>query len=147
MPAIYSFEENASGSFSLYERSEFLITFTRDSFRPTLESLCRSSNWVGSILRLFLKKYPPLRVEPVRTHFDRVLNKHHESGLAEYLRSKGFRVTERIDNVSDAEIITFLESKGYIVQGLLEGSYYDSTENLGDADVKSNKQEVYHCPS
>jgi hypothetical protein len=61
--ARYSFENLGSEVYELYEYGVFLLRFSRDSFRSVSESFAvkesRSSHWVGSVLRLFLKKFPP----------------------------------------------------------------------------------------
>jgi len=103
----------------------FSVRFSRDTFRESLTALGRSSNWVGSILRILLKRYPSPYPVYSRSSFERAVDVYGESGFAEYLRSKGFRVVKPLD-VTDREIVDFLESKGYIVEGLLTDVYYDT---------------------
>jgi hypothetical protein len=79
-----------------------------------------------------LKEFPITPIPYSRNDLERAIDGFGEDGLAEYLRSKGFRVTKSIKNVSDKEIIRYLETKGYIIQGLLDGYYYDSKEKLED---------------
>jgi hypothetical protein len=43
--------------FELYENGNYLVTFSRLSFRSDFETLGRGNNWIGSILRLFLTTY------------------------------------------------------------------------------------------
>jgi hypothetical protein len=43
------------------------------------------------------------------------------------LRSKGLRVVKPLW-VSDREIISYLESNGYVIEGLLDGAYYSTPE-------------------
>ena len=60
--ARYSFENLGSDVYELYEDGVFLFKFSRDSFRSDFEQYAnltfRSSNWIGSILRLFQKRFP-----------------------------------------------------------------------------------------
>lgn len=80
----------------------------------TTTSHGRSPNWIGSILRIFLRKFP--RTYPVRskTSLERAIEAYGKSGFVDYLNGKGFRVV-----MSYREVIDFLESKGYIISGLL----------------------------
>jgi len=94
-----------------------LVKFKRSNFNPSLEVLNRSQNWIGSMLRLFLKKYPSPIIRPLRTDFDRLYHKIGEKGLADYLRSKGLRVVKPLQ-FSDMDIIRFLEGRGYVIEGL-----------------------------
>ena len=98
-----------------------------DTFRESLTGLGRSSNWIGSILRIFLKKYPlpyPVRSE---SSLERAVEVYGESGFVEYLRGKGLRVVKPL-GISDL-MIDFLESKGYIIAGLLGDVYYETKAN------------------
>jgi len=136
MSAKYSFIQGSEGVFTLYEDGLLLARFTRGTFREVLTTqLGRSSNWVGSILRLFLRKYPSPLTLCIRSHIERAVDRFGEDGLAEYLRSKGFRVAKTIKDVSDEEIVSYLESKGYIIEGLLSGCYYNSQEKLKKSTV------------
>jgi hypothetical protein len=58
----YSFENLGNDVFELYEYGVLLFKFSRDSFRSDCKQYAnlnfRSSNWIGSILRLFHKKFP-----------------------------------------------------------------------------------------
>jgi hypothetical protein len=91
--------------YTIFEDGAFLASFTRQTFRDVLSQFGRSSNWIGSILRLFLKKYPPPPVIYHGIDLERAVDRLGADGLAGYLRSKGFRVTKAIKNVSDEEII------------------------------------------
>jgi len=121
----YDIKQVSEDCFDLYEDGAFLCMFSRDTFRESLTGLGRSSNWVGSILRLFNKKYPLPFTACSMSKFERALAIRGESGFAEYLRFKGFKVVKPLD-VTDREIIDFLESKGYIVEGLLTDVYYET---------------------
>jgi hypothetical protein len=88
-----------------------------------------SQNWVGSMLRLFLKKFPPPVQVSKRTDLERLKDQMGVEGLADYLRSKGFRVVKKI-SVKDLEIIQYLEKSGYEVQGLLNDDVYYETDEL-----------------
>jgi hypothetical protein len=132
--AHYRLIQKSEGLFELYEDGKFLVKFTRGSFRSELEKLNRSSNWIGSILRLFHNKYPLPSPFSVRSDLERIVDRLKEEGLADYLRSKGLRVIKPLW-VSDRELISFLESKGYVIEGLLDGVYY-STEDKA-LDVKA----------
>jgi hypothetical protein len=65
--ARYDIVQVSDDLFEIFEDGMSLIKFKRSNFRTSHEALDRSSNWIGSILRLFLKKYPPLRIHPIRT--------------------------------------------------------------------------------
>ena len=59
--ARYLLENLGNDVFELYEYGVFLLRFSRDSFRSDFEQYAnltfRSSNWIGTILRLFHKKF------------------------------------------------------------------------------------------
>jgi hypothetical protein len=124
--ARYNIVQLTDDLFEIFEDGIYLVKFKRSNFRTSLEVLNRSSNWTGSILRLYLKKYPPPRVHPIRTDFDRLYDKIGETGFVDYLRSKGLRVVKPLQ-FNDMDIIKFLESRGYVIEGLT-GDYYYSTE-------------------
>ncbi|OHE56247.1 MAG: hypothetical protein A2Z47_09705 [Thermodesulfovibrio sp. RBG_19FT_COMBO_42_12] len=132
--AHYRLIQKSEGLFELYEDGKFLVKFTRDTFRSELEKLNRSSNWIGSILRLFHNKYPLPSPVIVRSDLERLVDRLKEEGLADYLRAKGFRVIKPLW-VSDRELISFLESKGYAIDGLLDGAYYSTADEA--LDVKA----------
>jgi hypothetical protein len=73
--AMYDFVQVSDDLFELFEDRISLVKFKRSNFRTSLEALERSSNWIGSILRLFLKKYPLPRVHPIRADFERLYDK------------------------------------------------------------------------
>jgi hypothetical protein len=121
--ARYDIVQLSDDLFEIFEDGISLVKFKRSNFRTSLEVLNRSSNWIGSILRLYLKKYPPPRVHPIRTDFDRLYDKIGETGLVDYLRSKGLRVIKPLQ-FTDMDIIKFLESRGYVIEGLAGDHYY-----------------------
>ena len=127
-------------AFVLYENNAILARFKRSEFRESLSSLGRGNNWVGSILKLFLKKYPPPSRVSIRSDFERAVDKYGAEGFADYLRSKGFRVTRKLD-VADIEIISFLERNGYDVEGLLEGEFYSTTDKKVKNPVEPDSME------
>jgi hypothetical protein len=129
--ARYQIYQKSENLFELYEYGEFLVSFSRTSFRESVESLNRSSNCIGSILRIFPKQYPPPVTHTVRSDFEKLCDKLGESGLTEYMRTKGLKVVKKI-NISYDEIIKFLESKGYIIEGLVGDIYYDSRSNKAE---------------
>lgn len=47
--------------------------------------------------------------------------------LADYLRSKGLRVVKPMP-VSDVDIVNILESKGYLISGMLGDVYYETVK-------------------
>jgi len=129
----YRFESLGSDAFELYEDGVFLLRFTRFSFRSDFETFTvnsleplYSSNWIGSILRLFLKKFPSPFPVSKRNDSDRLIVRYGEFAMVEYLRSKGFHVVKEIV-VSVKELIEALESRGYIIEGLINDCYYNST--------------------
>lgn len=109
--------------FELYEDGNFLVKFSRRSFRQSLERLGRSSQWIGSILRLLDKYYPRKYSCPSQNRS--LLDRMGEERLVDYLRSKGFRVFKNFE-VSDKDIVRHLEQKGYFVEGLLDDCYHST---------------------
>jgi hypothetical protein len=123
--AHYDIRQAPNDCFDLYEDGAFLCRFSRDTFRESMESLGRSSNWIGSILRLFQKKFPrPYSVRSSNS-LERAIEVYGESGFVDYLRGKGFRVVKPV-GISDREVIDFLEAKGYVISGLIGDIYYES---------------------
>lgn len=125
-------EQSFSKSFQLFHGDVYLCTFNRQNIREVLEltasNLGFSSKWIGSILRLFLRRYPaPVGSYHQRTDFDRLVSRLGVEGLAVYLRSKGYRVVQKI-KVSDFQIINFLESNGYEIEGLCGDVHYTTRE-------------------
>jgi len=59
----YSFENLGNDAFEFYEDGVFRFRVKYDSFRSVFEDFAkkelRSSNWIRSVLRIFLKKFPP----------------------------------------------------------------------------------------
>jgi hypothetical protein len=127
----YLIVDKGNDTFELQFDSRPLVTFTRKTFRDQMEAYAQgngySRNWVGSILRLFLKKFPAPIQSKKRTDLERLKDQIGIEGLADYLRSKGFRVVKKI-SVKDSEIIQYLEQMGYEIQGLLHDVYYETDE-------------------
>jgi hypothetical protein len=125
----YKIDLDLNGYFNLSYNSSHLVSFKRENFRESLDLYAKendlSSHWVGSIQKLLNSKYPLYSQSVKRNEFERIVFKLGEFGLVDYLRQKGFRVIQKI-NVSDEEIIKYLEGRGYEVQGLIEDSYYSS---------------------
>ena len=109
--------------FDLFEDGIFVCQFSRRTFREDLEKIDLSSKWIGSILRIFSKQFPTRFIHPSqdRSLCDRI----GADKLVEHYRSRGFRVTEKL-KVSDEEAISYLESKGYELEGLLNDCLYNS---------------------
>lgn len=124
----YRIEEISPNRFRLYENNTFLVGFTRGSVRASLEKLSRSSNWVGSILRIFFRSFPVPLPTVERSKYDRLLYKLNEEGIADYLRSKGMRVVRTIPGFSDEELIDLLEGLGFSIEGMLGDVYYKTGE-------------------
>lgn len=129
MAAKYTFNEITGSAYELFEDGLQLLTFTRKNFREKFEQLAcdenRTSNWIGSMLRLFHKKYPL------------VYHDYNSSSLAkspfaleadyiENLKARGFRIFKP-SVTSDNEMIDFLEKRGFIVEGLKSNNSYHST--------------------
>jgi hypothetical protein len=116
-----------SAVFDLYENDVFLIRIRRNNLREDLRNAGRGENWIGSILRILDKQFP-LSVKPsapsVPSDKD-IFRRRGNDGLAEYLRSKGFRVFKRL-SVPDRQIIEHLENEGYCIEGLVDDVYYRS---------------------
>jgi len=124
----YKVVESSPERFTLLEDGEPIAFFKRENLRYSLEELGRGSNWVGSMLRIFLKSFPPPSPKYVRTNLDRMVSAGGEKGVADYLRSKGLRVVKDLKGISDMELISFLEGKGYSVEGMLGDVYYKTGE-------------------
>jgi hypothetical protein len=95
----------------LFEDGVELVRFKRSDFRKALDSLDRGSNWVGSMLTIFNKKFPlkktyDSRVSPSDYDFPTLLT---------YMQDKGYRVYQPLP-VSDIEIIVYLNSRGLVVE-------------------------------
>ncbi len=108
--------------FILYQNEKVLCKFFRESFRNDLDLYAQTNNlssqWVGCILRLFLKTFPappPVRCSPVE--------RFNRDELAESLRFKGYRVFFPLrSDLDDSIIIHHLEQvHGAVVQG---NNYY-----------------------
>jgi len=128
----YDIRQVASDRFDLYEDGVLLCSWSRSTFRESISTIAYSSNWIGSILRLFNKKFPL----PFRPHFqtpiERAESVYGEFVLADYLRSKGLRVVKPMP-VSDVDIVNILESKGYLISGMIGDVYY---ETKGERNVE-----------
>ena len=127
--ARYRIDRASEEHFELFEDGILLVCFTRQTFRKEMEGLHRSSNWVGAMLRLFLKRYPLPSPTYVRSAFERLFDSVGESGLADYLRSKGLRVVKNLP-VPDGEIIRYLEAQGYAIEGLIGDIYYTTKRDV-----------------
>lgn len=131
----YEIKQDSNGSFLLFHGSDLLTTFTRKNLREKLEACAYvwgfSSNWIGSILRILNKKYPVPYPESIekRSDLQRLIDRIGFDGLADYLRSKGLRVTKKL-NVPDREIMQALENEGYEIQGVVNDVYYESPKRL-----------------
>jgi hypothetical protein len=125
----YKFKEKAPGNYALYENGRVLVKVKRESFQEDMSAVGRSSNWVGCMLRLLNETFPssiPPYVPPLP--LQDAVNRYGETGLVDYLRNKGLRVVKPL-KASDREIVGYLESRGWIIDGLLGDSYYSTEEN------------------
>jgi hypothetical protein len=118
-------------SYSLFEENNLLCSFTRETFRETLEKLDRSSKWIGYIVRLLNKQYP---LEIKRPSVDSP-ERYSLGFLLDYMQSKGHRVFRPI-HVSDYEIACHLMKKGYVVE--LSGG----DENLQSEGLKEYESDI-----
>ena len=125
----YEIKLSDNDRFELYEDGAYLCSFTRSTFRDTLTALNRSSHWIGSILKLLNKKFPVTVTTTCKTSLERIVELLQEDGIADYLRSKGYRVVKLLD-ATDRDLITYLESFGYVVEGQLDGLPYSTTETF-----------------
>lgn len=125
----YRIEKNksAADSFVLFRDNKVLCVFSRQSFRKDLETYADSnglsSQWVGAILRMFLKRYP----SPVKFQSRPIIERFELDILVEHLRSKGYVVSRELHTtLDDLTVIKHLEKNGYIV----EGHSYESHKRL-----------------
>lgn len=116
----YKIEKNKSvnDSFVLFRDNKVLCAFSRQSFRKDLELYADnnglSSQWVGAILRMFLKQYP----SPVTYVSRPIIERFENEVLVEHLRSKGYVVSKTLhSSLDDLTIIKHLEKNGYAVEG------------------------------
>lgn len=116
----YKIEKNKSvnDSFVLFRDNKVLCVFSRQSFRKDLESYAGSnglsSQWIGSILRMFLKQYP----SPIHFQSRPIIERFQPDVLVEHLRSKGYVVSKELHtSLDDLTIIRHLEKNGYLVEG------------------------------
>lgn len=112
----YRIERDVSG-FILYHDEKVLCKFYRESFRDDLDLYAQtnhlSSQWVGCILRLFLKTFPSPPPKPCPA-----VERFRNDELVEYLRCKGYSITTPLrSDLDDTIIISHLEKQGYVVQG------------------------------
>lgn len=126
MAAKYNIQAVGSETFNLFEDGNFLCSFTRLTFRDTLDNLCRGSNWVGSILRLLNKKFPLPHRSDIPFHTLAKSPFALESEYIENLKARGFRIFKPSAS-SDNEMIDFLEKRGFIVEGLKSNNSFHST--------------------
>ena len=125
MQTRYFFEELSPDVFQVKEDGFFLLKFTRSKLRVELEQFAdrygRSSKWIGSIVRLFNEKFPVQhnpsgRVDPV----DQL---HKENRYLAALRDRGLTVYKPL-GVSELEMIEFMRSRGFVIEGNLQASPY-----------------------
>lgn len=130
---VYRFTEISKGVYELYHGSLLLAKFSRQSFREVMEKVAvekgLSSNWIGSILRLLDRAYPYVSEHKIRTDFERFVDKFKNEGIADYLRSKGFRVVKSV-KFKDMDLIRYLEREGYQIEGFVGDVHYASPERL-----------------
>ncbi|MBI5204812.1 MAG: hypothetical protein HZA11_07845 [Nitrospirae bacterium] len=112
----YRIERDVQG-FILYQNEQVLLKFFRESFRDDLELYAQTNNlssqWVGCILRLFLKKFPSSPPRPCPA-----VERFRNDELIEYLKCKGYKITTPLrSGLDDTVIISHLEKQGYVVQG------------------------------
>ncbi len=126
----FKIESVSDDNFSFYENDEFKFNFKHDTFRKMFEDYAegsgRGSKWVGAILRLYLKKFP-LSVCPQKADsvVDNLFLLYSEEFLVSYLRSKNFSVVKQLP-IDDERVVMFLESRGYLVEGILNELPYES---------------------
>ena len=94
-----------------------VVTFQRSSIRPVLETYASinnfSSQWIGCILRKFLKEFPnPFKFVPRVPE----VSDYAPLTLVEYMQSKGYKVYKPLP-FPDAVISEYLLKKwGYVVE-------------------------------
>ena len=125
MQAKYSFEELSPDVFQIKEDGFFLLKFTRSKIRTELEEFAerydRSSKWIGSIIRLFNERFPSPHRQSFRS--DPLDLLHKEDRYTKALRERGYNVYKPSATPED-EMISFLRSRGLVVDGALSASPY-----------------------
>ena len=125
MPAKYAFEELSPDVFQIKEDGFFLLKFTRSKIRIELEEFAerydRSSKWIGSIIRLFNERFPSPHKQSFRIDPVNLLRK--EERYTKALRDRGYNVYKP-SATPEEEMITFLRSRGLVVDGALSASPY-----------------------
>ena len=129
---VYRFEacKSLSDSYFFFIDGSLRLTFSRSTLRDSFEALSIelgfSSHWVGSMLKIFRKKFPLLMNKPVRTDLDRLIASLGPEGIADHFRSRGFRAVKRL-GVPDRVLLRYLESEGYDLCGVLDNDVLYST--------------------
>ena len=124
---LYDFVETSPGAFQLFQSSVLLCTFHRGNIREVLESVGRTSNWIGSMIRLFHLAFPAPIIPRISDKSD-YIRELGVSGMIDHFKGMGFRVEKRL-KVSDIELIKHYEDQGYCFEGLLGDCYYSTLQN------------------
>lgn len=115
--ARYSFEK-VGDDYEFYDFGVFQLRFQRGSFRLAFESYAlendRSSNWIGSMLKIFCEKFPMPSPVSKRNDAERFLTRYGDQAAVEILRSRGFQVNFKFES-SLPELIVAMEARGFEV--------------------------------
>lgn len=137
--------EKVGQVYEFYDSGVFQLRFQDSSFRSAFEVYASenhfSSNWIGSMLRIFRKKYPLPSPVSQRNNAERFLLRYGDEAGVKILRSNGFKIDLKTD-FSMKALVQAMESRGYVVVGLLNDCYYDSEQNHKGREVLDVQESV-----
>ncbi|MCE5194374.1 MAG: hypothetical protein LLF28_02795 [Nitrospiraceae bacterium] len=131
--------ENTGKHYVLYDSDKLVAKFTRLDFRDVLEGLDLSPQFIGHVLKMLNRLYP-LPSLPVNEP-QQVSDVHSLGYVMEYLTVKGYRVYSP-SPFSDAELVSFVKSRGYFVEPVANFFYLKSCLNNLSEVENENKSEI-----
>ena len=124
--ARYLFEKVIDG-YEFYDCGVFRLRFQDSSFRSAFEVYASennfSSQWIGSMLRLFRRKFPVSFSVSKRNDAERFLTRYGDRDVVELLRSMDFCVSFAVD-FPLTDLVPLLEARGYVVKNGFDRGYY-----------------------
>jgi len=121
----YSIDQLSPDTFQINQDGFFLLKFTRKKMRLQLEEFAeryaRSSKWIGAMVRMVNSKFP----STIQPHSDSHLydDIRQADRFKKALQERGFRVFKTSGDTEE-EMISFLRSRGFTVEGDLRASPY-----------------------
>ncbi|OGW40549.1 MAG: hypothetical protein A2Y97_06570 [Nitrospirae bacterium RBG_13_39_12] len=119
--ARYSFEK-VDDYYEFYDFGVFQLRFKRGYFRDAFELYAsengRSSNWIGSMLKILCEKFPMPYPVSKRNDAERFVTRYGDEAGVEKLRSLGFKVGIKTD-FPVYELVEIMKKRGYEVEDLV----------------------------